>query len=45
MQCVIMKPLFAYTSKEDQGWQQALKEEARSFNRDFYKDFITNSSR
>ncbi|EYA81593.1 susD family protein, partial [Bacteroides fragilis str. S24L34] len=29
-----------YTSKEDQGWQQALKEEARSFNRDFYKTLL-----
>ncbi|WP_220575501.1 RagB/SusD family nutrient uptake outer membrane protein, partial [Bacteroides fragilis] len=29
-----------YTSKEDQGWQQALKEEVRSFNRDFYKTLL-----
>ncbi|MCS3107940.1 hypothetical protein NXV07_06330 [Bacteroides fragilis] len=35
-----MKPLFVIQSKEDQGWQQALKEEARSFNRDFYKTLL-----
>lgn len=29
-----------YTSTADQGWQQALTEEARSFNRDFYKTLL-----
>ena len=35
-----IETVIRYTSKEDQGWQQALKEEARSFNRDFYKTLL-----
>lgn len=29
-----------YTSADDRGWHSALKEEARSFNRDFYKALL-----